>query len=83
MENETVTGRGFYDFLSELFSRHGAWLIAATIALVILAVAWVHYQTQPGNKVKLLGYELYEKAAKPQIGPKTFKNWWEEKQQQQ
>jgi hypothetical protein len=71
-----MTGRTLYDLLSELFARYGSWLIPAIIALAILVVAWVHYQTPPGEEVKFLGVGLYRKASEESP---TFEKWWNRK----
>src|SRR4051812_38584291 len=55
------SGRNLYDLLSEIASRYGLLLLIVVLLAAISTIVWVHTQTIPGEKVTLLGYELYRK----------------------
>jgi hypothetical protein len=54
-------GKNLYDVLSEIASKYGVFLIIVLLFVGASAVAWVHSQTVPGEKVTLFGFDLYRK----------------------
>lgn len=60
MSQNQIAGRTLYDFLSELVSSSKSWFF---ILLFLGFIIFIHFQTEAGKEVKLLGISLYEKSS--------------------